>query len=94
MNMFSVMADYRHKEPVHATEVPWSFVEKHEEQAQTNHGQTLRRLNQRGGLGVVELWHVVNDKNWMGPLPHGARIEYADACKWLESELQKLSVTP
>jgi len=31
-----------------------------EQMARTNHGQTLRRLNERGGLGVEEIWANVN----------------------------------
>jgi hypothetical protein len=44
--------------------VPWSFVAPHERQAVRNHGQTLERLAQRQGLCWVELWHVINGKDW------------------------------
>jgi hypothetical protein len=44
--------------------VPWSLVEGHEAQAQVNHGQTLQRLAERGGLDIFELWCVVHDKLW------------------------------
>lgn len=82
---FKVMSDYRHPDAEHVNRVPWSFVESHEAQAWKNHGQTLTRLNERGGLSVVELWHVVNDKDWYGPLPHGARVTYNQAVEWLAS---------
>ena len=42
-------------------EVPDSLL--NEEQAQINHGQTLHRLNERGGLGVTEiLANIKHDK--------------------------------
>lgn len=40
--------------------VPWEVMLPHENQAQKNHGQTLRRLAERGGLGPHEAWAVVN----------------------------------
>jgi hypothetical protein len=36
--------------------VPWSLVEPWREQAQLNHGQTLERLAERGGLAPEELY--------------------------------------
>jgi hypothetical protein len=53
-NKFKVLAGYGDKRggPSH---IPWSEVEKFRAQAQTNHGQTLERLNERGGLSVVEI---------------------------------------
>ena len=44
--------------------VPWSLLEPHREQADTNHGQTLERLAERGGLDPCEMWCVINDKKW------------------------------
>jgi hypothetical protein len=35
-------------------EFPIAFFEPHEEQALANHGQTLKRLAERGGLGLGE----------------------------------------
>ncbi len=35
--------------------VPWNFVESARKQAEMNHGQTLERLAQRGGLSPSEL---------------------------------------
>lgn len=36
--------------------LPWSLVEPWRAQAERNHGQTLERLNERGGLSPLELW--------------------------------------
>lgn len=44
------------------TLVPWGFVAPHERQAQTNHSQSLARLNERGGLSPAELVAVLEDR--------------------------------
>ncbi len=44
--------------------VPWSLVESHERQAYKNHGQTLARLAERGGLAPCELLAVLQDRKW------------------------------
>jgi hypothetical protein len=41
--------------------IPWGVIAPHEGQAQRNHGQSLQRLAERGGLGVGEFWYVMND---------------------------------
>jgi hypothetical protein len=46
------------------TDVPWAFVEEHEQQALRNHSQTVKRLAERGGLSLWELWCVVHDCEW------------------------------
>ena len=40
-------------------EIPWAFISPHEAQARRNHGQTLERLAQRGGLGASEVIDIV-----------------------------------
>ena len=44
--------------------VPWSLVASHEAQADRNHGQTLARLAERGGLCPSELVAVLEDRRW------------------------------
>jgi hypothetical protein len=45
--------------------VPWSLVASHEAVARYNHGgQTLKRLNERGGLSPCELCAVIEDRAW------------------------------
>lgn len=41
--------------------LPWRVIEPHEQQAERNHGQTLARLAERGGLSVVEAVAVLLD---------------------------------
>lgn len=89
---FKVMRSFK-SELKHPESVPWSFVEKHEAQALRNHYQTLKRLNERGGLSPVELWHVVQGRDWSGPLPNGARITTSDAVEWLIREMEALETT-
>lgn len=42
--------------------IPWAVITPHDRQAQANHGQTLKRLAQRGGLDVVEAVVILLDK--------------------------------
>lgn len=42
--------------------VPWWAMEPHGKQAERNHGQTLERLAERGGLGPAEAWWVIQDQ--------------------------------
>ena len=44
--------------------IPLDIVKSHEKQAIINHGQTLDRLSQRGGLDWVEMLFVLEDKNY------------------------------
>lgn len=46
------------------TLVPWEWVEPHWAQAKKNHGQTLERLAERGGLSISELAAVLEDREW------------------------------
>lgn len=56
--------------------VPWSVMAPHEKQAIKNHGQTLQRLSERGGLGAEEAWFIVNDQEW--PRLNEPRQEYSE----------------
>ena len=40
--------------------VPWALVEPYREQATRNHGQTLERLAERGGLDWMELFALAS----------------------------------
>lgn len=44
--------------------VAWGIIGPHEEQAMKNHGQTLIRLAERGGLGPLEFRCVYEDRGW------------------------------
>jgi hypothetical protein len=62
--------------------VPWSMVEPWRARIELNHGQTLERLNERGGLAPEELWCGAHDL----PLRHIPRKN--DAILWLDWLLQ------
>jgi len=40
------------------------FAMLNEEQAKRNHSQTLKRLNERGGLGVAEALDIIKKQRW------------------------------
>lgn len=46
--------------------VPIAFMKQYEAQAQHNHGQTLERLSQRGGLCPSEAMWLVEGVKWRG----------------------------
>lgn len=63
-----------------ATEIivalPMAMLKQHEPQAISNHGQTLQRLWERGGLGVEEAVLILTDSKlrWdLPPLPQAHR---------------------
>ena len=51
--------------------VPFSMLS--EDQAQTNHSQTLQRLAERGGLGPDEAIAIMDKRRWM-PMPKDAAL--------------------
>lgn len=44
--------------------IPYNLIAPHEAQAMRNHGQTLQRLAERGGLSWTEITAVLADKTW------------------------------
>lgn len=44
--------------------VPWAVMAPHAEQARKNHGQSLQRLAERGGLSCGEALAVIEDREW------------------------------
>lgn len=44
--------------------LPWCMIGPHETQARANHGQSLARLAERGGLGVCEALAVLDNRRW------------------------------
>lgn len=45
-------------------DVPFEFVAEHDKQCWLNHGQTPRRLTDRGGLSPSEMLAVVEDRRF------------------------------
>ena len=46
------------------SEVPFAMLVPHSDQAMSNHGQTLERLAQRGGLGASECIDIIEGHRW------------------------------
>lgn len=44
--------------------IPWSLIAPHEQQAEKNHSQSLRRLAERGGLSACEALAVLENRDW------------------------------
>jgi hypothetical protein len=44
--------------------IPWRVIAPHEAQAQRNHGQSLKRLAERGGLCWSEAWGILTGVGW------------------------------
>ncbi|MGU9981533.1 hypothetical protein ACJ4V0_15970 [Phreatobacter sp. HK31-P] len=49
--------------------VPWHIMEPHERQARENHGQSLARLAERGGLSACEALAIIEDRKWQRMTP-------------------------
>lgn len=50
-------------------EIPWALIAPHENQAQRNHGQSLERLAQRGGLAACEAIDIIEGRGWGSSKP-------------------------
>jgi len=69
--MFPIMGD-----PI-IKALPWAFMRPHEAQAQQNHGQTLNRLANRGGLGIEEAYHILRDEQYVHGVHNKGRVRLA-----------------
>jgi hypothetical protein len=56
--------------------IPWEAIARHEKQAMSNHGQTIKRLAERGGLDWVEVLSVMEDRKWIRMDPDKARKRF------------------
>ncbi len=73
--MFPIMGiNYNYKDLIYeiresgalsiVVQIPWDMIAPHEAQAKTNHGHTLMRLAERGGLGPAEALAVFQDRRY------------------------------
>lgn len=70
--LYPILWGYRFKDEIEALRkngismvpigFPWELLRSHEAQAQTNHGQTLRQLAERGGLGPDEIMAIMENR--------------------------------
>lgn len=50
--------------------IPWEMIKPHEKQARINHGQSLERLRQRGGLCFSEAVAVLRNQGYRETYPN------------------------
>jgi len=65
-------------------EVPWVFAERFRAQAERNHGQTLERLAERGGLAPEEMWLAAHGQK----LFSATKPTEQEAIGWLSAQLE------
>lgn len=65
--------------------VPWTFAEQFREQAEYNHGQTLERLAERGGLSPEEMYVAAHK---LKPAAYRDQTLEDTAIAWLNEELK------
>lgn len=74
----------------HSGGIPWAMIASHERQADRNHGQTLRRLHDRGGLSWCEALAVLEDRPWRKE-PDAERLVLEAAARWIAAnEVKRL----
>ncbi len=70
---FPILTDYSRKDqeamrhagsPYLVVCAPWAMMAAHERQAESNHGHTIQRLAERGGLSPCEALAVIEDRRW------------------------------
>lgn len=62
MKDFPIILGYGRNRKDGPPSIPWEMIAPHEAQALTNHGQTLKRLAERGGLSPHEAMLVLKGK--------------------------------
>ena len=57
-------ASYWSTWPTQNRAIPWAMLAAHEEQAKSNHDQSLEKLASRGGMSPSEMLAVLDDRKW------------------------------
>lgn len=60
--------------------IPWYILAPHETQARSNHGQTLKRLAERGGLAFEEAYDILRSRRW-NTKPHATPEQFVALVK-------------
>jgi hypothetical protein len=61
--------------------IRWSVIAGHERQAMINHGQTLARLAERGGLSPAEAVAIIEDRKFHRMDPADAEARLLELCE-------------
>ena len=64
--------------------IPYEIVAPYDDNAIKYHGQSLERLNQRGGLSPLELYCVINDVSF-----YKTQMTETSAIEWLKKLLEE-----
>ncbi len=56
--------------------VPWVIVQQHDKQAVKNHGQTLKELNDRGGVSARELYAILTDHDFIWDITEQECVDF------------------
>lgn len=64
--MFPILIDHEGTAGPCPSAIPWECIAPYEKHALNNHGQTLERLAQRGGLSPIEAYMVFIGRRWKG----------------------------
>ncbi|UBM12817.1 hypothetical protein [Cupriavidus metallidurans] len=79
------------------SEIPFAMIAPHEAQAQRNHGQSLERLAQRGGLAACEALDIIEGRRWGSAKPciENERYLITKVRAWLAAKSVEIGkVTP
>jgi hypothetical protein len=70
----------------HTSGIPWEMIASHEKQARINHGQSIQRLHDRGGLAWGEALAVLEDRPWKSEPMEKSKAAIMDlVAVWLAS---------
>lgn len=96
MRPFPVLIPYRDRQSLRdrlsgkfncPTEIDWALIAPHEQQVKRNHGQSLERLAERGGLSPLEIYLAMTGR---GLFDHGDFQEETDlAVKFVNALAQR-----
>lgn len=71
----------------HADGIPWNMIADHELQTFRNHGQSLRRLHDRGGLVWSEALAVLCNRDWC-PEPNAKALVMERVASWDQEQME------
>lgn len=82
MRDFKILKSYDDKRPNLPTVFPWHLL--NEENAKRFHGQTLERLNERGGLCMEEIYCNITDTDYFK-----VSFDKEKIMLWINQQIQK-----
>lgn len=72
--MMPVLSSVRRENPTSPKEIPMEWLS--ESRALMNHGQSLKRLKERGGMSYAEMWLNIHDASLRQLLSESEAINY------------------